>query len=152
MEKLVVPCEVYSRVVGYFRPVNSWNKGKKQEFNERVAFTEEHSLNAETNEVETSLVSSSPISSYKLFTFPNCDTCEQVKSFLKEKEFPGEIIDLKTPEGNKQFRGYYTNKAIKDNIKRMEDGTLKLPIVMFMKDKNIVSTVQSLEEAKQILN
>ncbi len=31
----VVPCEVYSRVVGYFRPVQSWNKGKQQEFNER---------------------------------------------------------------------------------------------------------------------
>jgi len=31
----VVPCEVYSRVVGYFRPVQSWNIGKQQEFNER---------------------------------------------------------------------------------------------------------------------
>jgi anaerobic ribonucleoside-triphosphate reductase len=31
----VVPCEVYSRVVGYFRPVQNWNKGKQQEFNER---------------------------------------------------------------------------------------------------------------------
>ena len=26
------PCEVYSRVVGYLRPVQSWNKGKKEEF------------------------------------------------------------------------------------------------------------------------
>ena len=26
------PCEVYSRVVGYLRPVGSWNKGKKEEF------------------------------------------------------------------------------------------------------------------------
>ena len=25
-------CEVYSRVVGYLRPVQSWNKGKKEEF------------------------------------------------------------------------------------------------------------------------
>jgi anaerobic ribonucleoside-triphosphate reductase len=30
-----VPAEVYSRVVGYFRPVNQWNKGKKQEFADR---------------------------------------------------------------------------------------------------------------------
>ena len=30
-----VLCEVYSRVVGYFRPVQNWNKGKQQEFNER---------------------------------------------------------------------------------------------------------------------
>lgn len=29
------PCEVYSRVVGYLRPVQNWNKGKKEEFNLR---------------------------------------------------------------------------------------------------------------------
>ena len=31
----VVPCEIYSRVVGYFRPVQNWNAGKQQEFKER---------------------------------------------------------------------------------------------------------------------
>ncbi|MBN1426945.1 MAG: ribonucleoside triphosphate reductase [Anaerolineae bacterium] len=33
-----VPCEVYSRVVGYIRPVQNWNKGKQQEFRERLPF------------------------------------------------------------------------------------------------------------------
>lgn len=32
------PCEVYSRVVGYFRPVQQWNKGKQAEFEQRVPF------------------------------------------------------------------------------------------------------------------
>jgi len=32
-------CEVYSRVVGYIRPVQQWHKGKKQEFGERLEFT-----------------------------------------------------------------------------------------------------------------
>ena len=31
----LVPCEVYSRVVGYLRPVSNWNPGKQQEFKER---------------------------------------------------------------------------------------------------------------------
>ena len=31
-------CEVYSRVVGYIRPVQQWHKGKKQEFEERMEF------------------------------------------------------------------------------------------------------------------
>jgi len=30
-----IPCEIYSRVTGYYRPVQSWNKGKTQEFCER---------------------------------------------------------------------------------------------------------------------
>jgi len=31
-------CEVYSRVVGYLRPVNQWNKGKQEEFKLRKKF------------------------------------------------------------------------------------------------------------------
>jgi anaerobic ribonucleoside-triphosphate reductase len=33
-----VPCEVYSRVVGYLRPVQHWNDGKQQEFRDRRPF------------------------------------------------------------------------------------------------------------------
>jgi len=32
------PCEVYSRVVGYIRPVQQWHKGKQQEYKERKEF------------------------------------------------------------------------------------------------------------------
>lgn len=31
-------CEVYSRIVGYLRPVSQWNKGKKQEYNKRKEY------------------------------------------------------------------------------------------------------------------
>ena len=30
--------EVYSRVVGYFRPVANWNKGKREEFQKRMTY------------------------------------------------------------------------------------------------------------------
>jgi ribonucleoside-triphosphate reductase len=33
------PCEVYSRVVGYLRPVKQWNAGKQQEFKDRKEFS-----------------------------------------------------------------------------------------------------------------
>ena len=33
-----VPCEVYSRIVGYLRPVQNWHEGKRQEFRERKTF------------------------------------------------------------------------------------------------------------------
>lgn len=32
-------CEVYSRVVGYLRPLKQWNKGKQEEFKMRKVFT-----------------------------------------------------------------------------------------------------------------
>lgn len=37
-KELVVPCEVYSRVVGYYRPVQSWNEGKQEEFKDRKEY------------------------------------------------------------------------------------------------------------------
>ncbi|MBN1954630.1 MAG: hypothetical protein JW900_06220 [Anaerolineae bacterium] len=37
-KEIVVPCEVYSRVVGYLRPVQNWHQGKQQEFRERKTF------------------------------------------------------------------------------------------------------------------
>lgn len=50
--RIKVPVEVYSRVVGYYRPVNQWNKGKQEEFSLRKTYTtdsepvviEEHEL------------------------------------------------------------------------------------------------------------
>ena len=37
-DEVKVPCEVYSRIVGYLRPVQNWNAGKQGEFAERVVF------------------------------------------------------------------------------------------------------------------
>lgn len=33
-----LPCEVYSRIVGYYRPVQSWNNGKVEEFKDRTIY------------------------------------------------------------------------------------------------------------------
>jgi hypothetical protein len=44
-ENLLAPeerqlCEVWTRVMGYFRPVSSFNRGKQGEFHERKCFVE----------------------------------------------------------------------------------------------------------------
>ena len=31
-------CEIWSRVVGYLRPINQYNRGKQQEFKDRKLF------------------------------------------------------------------------------------------------------------------
>jgi hypothetical protein len=33
---IVVPSEVFSRVSGYYRPINQWNRGKREEFSQRL--------------------------------------------------------------------------------------------------------------------
>ncbi len=39
--------EVYSRVVGYFRPVRNWNEGKQEEFRQRLEYKEKIALEKE---------------------------------------------------------------------------------------------------------
>tara|TARA_Y100000310_G_C20400241_1_gene677054 strand:- start:15 stop:161 length:147 start_codon:yes stop_codon:yes gene_type:complete len=39
--------EVYSRVVGYLRPVSNWNLGKKEEFSLRKVYSEKKALSRE---------------------------------------------------------------------------------------------------------
>jgi anaerobic ribonucleoside-triphosphate reductase len=38
MAKCGAKTEIWSRVTGYFRPVRQWNKGKKEEFKDRVTY------------------------------------------------------------------------------------------------------------------
>ena len=38
------PCEVWTRVMGYYRPVSMYNTGKKGEYHERVEFEEPRGL------------------------------------------------------------------------------------------------------------
>lgn len=38
MENKSIKCFIYSRIVGYYSPVNNWNKGKQEEFTDRKVF------------------------------------------------------------------------------------------------------------------
>ncbi len=46
-----VPTEIYSRVVGYYRPVNQWNKGKQAEYQQRREAVIDNETIAVCNEV-----------------------------------------------------------------------------------------------------
>jgi len=41
---IMIQTEVYSRVAGYFRPVNQWNRGKQEEFSERKEYVLDSNL------------------------------------------------------------------------------------------------------------
>lgn len=51
--------EVYSRVVGYLRPVNQWNKGKREEFRKRKTFNVEPVESVEKGQSRALTLSSS---------------------------------------------------------------------------------------------
>jgi len=54
-EDVKVPCEVYSRIVGYLRPIQNWNEGKQQEYQDRMVFNSSIGIDDEdksTDEVQ----------------------------------------------------------------------------------------------------
>lgn len=57
-------CEVYSRVVGYHRPIQNWNLGKKEEFKDRVAFKEDSSVESKFGKLGKPRVMAQKITNY----------------------------------------------------------------------------------------
>lgn len=47
-------CEVFTRVMGYFRPTSEFNRGKKSEFKERKCFTEEKAVEGLKEDIKES--------------------------------------------------------------------------------------------------
>jgi ribonucleoside-triphosphate reductase len=47
--------EVYSRIVGYYRPVQNWNLGKKSEYKDRKTFRQDSSIEAQDSIAEDAL-------------------------------------------------------------------------------------------------
>ena len=84
--------EVYARIVGYYRPVQNWNKGKKAEYEERIEFNiKKAQLEEEEKEKEKA-------SKWLLFTTKRCPRCPDMKDAVKQLSIPGTDIDLTESE------------------------------------------------------
>ncbi|MEI3587035.1 MAG: ribonucleoside triphosphate reductase [Lachnospiraceae bacterium] len=84
--------EVYSRITGYYRPVQNWNDGKLQEYANRTEYDIDHSsLKRPTRSVVTlsnfaedvEVKVEQPQDIKYLFTTKTCPNCRLVKEYLK---------------------------------------------------------------------
>ena len=96
--------EVYSRITGYYRPVQNWNAGKTQEYKERKVYDIGHSVlkgrqalkeapvQPESRE-EKSVPSSSAEGRVLLFTTKTCPNCKMAGRLLEKAGIAYELID-----------------------------------------------------------
>ena len=86
------PTEIYSRITGYYRPVQNWNDGKLQEYANRTEYDIEHSelkrpvsavvtLSDYASEVKVNV--NTPKEVRYLFTTKTCPNCKLAKEYLK---------------------------------------------------------------------
>jgi ribonucleoside-triphosphate reductase len=113
------PAEVYSRIVGYYRSVRNWNKGKREEYGERVMFKSDPSLlaacrpqrtetAAQTGAAEASGSAGEAGQAGKnrvlLFVRPTCPNCPSAKDAAGQLGIPLELYDADTDEGLAEAR------------------------------------------------
>jgi hypothetical protein len=108
--------EVYTRIVGYHRAVDNWNKGKREEYKQRKVFKfrsedlKEHTFitineskrdNAfeKAKKLDLSPVNYDAVATYKIFTSEYCRNCPPVKEYINSLPVLGEEIDVSTELG-----------------------------------------------------
>lgn len=103
--------EVYSRITGYYRPVQNWNDGKLQEYANRTTYDVENSslkrpaasvvtLSNYAQEVEVKV--EKPEDMKYLFMTKTCPNCRLAKEYLKNEQYV--MIDA---EENLELAGKY---------------------------------------------
>jgi len=112
--------EVYARIVGYYRAVRNWNKGKRDEFDHRKMFSIEDSKEyaiseadghdcgckmenvtpiAKAAKVVSNTISGTTAASYEMFTRTTCPNCPPVKQYMAGVSLAGKSIDVDTDAG-----------------------------------------------------
>ena len=83
------PAEVYSRITGYYRPVQNWNDGKTQEYKERKLYDIENSKLDPAERESTKVIGSQVM----LFTTTTCPNCRAAKTFLDNAGISYEVVN-----------------------------------------------------------
>ena len=132
--------EVYSRITGYYRPVQNWNEGKTQEYKNRKLYDIKKSVLKKPAKSLVTIteddVKIQPLHSVKyLFTTKTCPNCAMAKEILKDQEYvvidAEENVELAQQYGVMQaptlvvVDGEHTKKYVNaSNIQKFVDETL----------------------------
>ncbi len=98
--------EVYSRITGYYRPVQNWNDGKREEFKDRKVYNIEtsHFPSAEhcackSEEKQAEVTEAPTTAEILLFATKTCPNCKMSKMMLDKAGVKYRVIDA---EENKE--------------------------------------------------
>lgn len=106
--------EVYSRITGYYRPIQNWNVGKTEEFHNRKTYiiNEDENPHTENENKEeysccegTHTVLEEPL----LFTSKTCPNCVMAKTILNKANF--HFINIDAEEDVELTKKYHIKKA-----------------------------------------
>lgn len=92
--------EVYSRITGYYRPVQNWNVGKTQEFSERKVYDIGHSVlkgKRALNDTQNDVCQNAE-GKLLLFTTKTCPNCKAAYQALESSKMSFDKVDAEEQE------------------------------------------------------
>ncbi len=100
--------EVYSRITGYYRPVQNWNDGKAKEFKDRKVYQIDPSSIVFASVVNPNVIENNtemaPDAKIMLFTTKTCPNCKAAKVMLDQAGIAYDVINAEEEvELSKQF-------------------------------------------------
>ena len=106
--------EVYSRITGYYRPVQNWNDGKAQEFKDRKVYDISHStlkthLHNQAAGTEKAFSATPALAGPVLFTRDGCPNCKTSKMMLDKAGVKYSVINAE--QDAETTRKYGVKKA-----------------------------------------
>ena len=125
--------EVYSRITGYYRPVQNWNDGKSQEYKDRLVYNIDHKaiteniLGKRAEEVACGTVEGRVM----LFATKTCPKCKIAASML-EKE--GVAFEKLFVEDNEELARGYGLRQAPTLVVESPEGILKFAEIQGVKD------------------
>ena len=87
--------EVYSRITGYYRPVQNWNDGKTQEYKDRLVYAEKKLTGKSPLGISGCECEDAPAVEAErliLFTTKTCPKCRMAKEFLNKAGIAYEVV------------------------------------------------------------
>ena len=99
--------EVYSRITGYYRPVQNWNDGKSEEFRNRKTYIPETSVLSHgvlSEEAVIEHVIEQSLEDITLFATKTCPNCKMAKMLLDKAGIKYKVVDAEdNPELTKKY-------------------------------------------------
>ena len=126
--------EVYSRITGYYRPVNNWNDGKSQEYKDRLVYNIDHKAITENIiKAKAAEAAACPITPTRvmLFATKTCPKCKIAASMLDKEGIEYEKLFV---EDNEELARGYGLKQAPTLVVESAQGTAKFVEIAGVKE------------------
>ena len=82
---------------------------------------------------------------FLLFTYPNCQKCEDLKAFMSAEKLPAQVFKVEEKDGRLRIREFLSS------VKRDDKGAIILPTLILREEGAVSAVLNSRQELEEWL-